>query len=221
MRRILLVLGVLCSPVFLAAVEPRTIITGEEMEILKGGQTVLFSGGARVTRGENVLTADRLRQDKKTNRVEAEGRVNFKSYTQERELVLGRSERALYLPADEKGELWEGRPEIQYYAKTSTAPLQLEADRIRFDQKTEEIQASGTVTIVSSSATAHAPEAVFRQRDKTVVLNGTAPQPRVRYLGEKGVSTYQADRITVYIDRKRTFLEGNVHVRVESEELKR
>ena len=55
------------SAVSIAAVaqkEPKTIITGDQMEIGSKGQMVIFTGNAKVSRGKNVLVADRIVQDK-------------------------------------------------------------------------------------------------------------------------------------------------------------
>jgi lipopolysaccharide export system protein LptA len=196
--------------VSLGAKEPKTIITGDQMEILQGGQKLIFTGNSRVSRGESVLNADQMIQDKKNNRIEAAGKVNFRSYTQEREAVFGRSEKAIYSPESGQGELWGGRPKIIYNVKNSTGPIELEADRINFDQKKEDIFASGNVEIVSSSVSAYSPSAQFNQNEKQVVLTGQKPQPLIVYRGEDRKGKYRADRITMVMDSHTVVLEGNV-----------
>jgi lipopolysaccharide export system protein LptA len=203
----------------LGAREPKTVITGDQMEILQNGKKVVFSGNSRVRRGESTLNADQLVQDKANNRIEAAGRIGFRGYTRDRELVVGRSEKAIYNPDSGQGELWEGRPQIVYHVKNSTGPVEVEADRIRFDQAREEIAANGNVDIVSSSATAHAPAALFRQQEKRVILTGQKPQPLLVYRGEDQKGTYRADRITMLIDSHTVVLEGNVSGIVDVKEL--
>jgi lipopolysaccharide export system protein LptA len=189
----------------------KTVITGDQMEIMKGGDTVVFSGSSKVKRGDSILNADRLSQDRKTNRVEAFGNINFQTYTQDRELVVGSSMRALYHPEKGTGELWEGRPKIIYHVKSSTAPLQLVADRISFDEKNEQIHAVGKAEIVSSSANACAPDVLFRQKEKMVILTGADPQAELEYLQDDGErAKYHADRITVYTEKKRIIMEGGI-----------
>jgi len=203
-----LVLGLLFSR--LGAKEPKTVVTGDQMEILQSGDKIIFTGNSRVSRGESVLNADQLIQDKKNNRIEAAGKVNFRSYTQERETVFGRSDKAIYSPESGQGELWGGRPKIIYNVKNSTGPVEVEADRINFDQKKEDIFASGNVEIVSSSMSAYAPSAQFRQNEKQVVLTGQKPQPLIVYRGEDQQGKYRADRITMIMDSHTVVLEGNV-----------
>lgn len=190
--------------------EPDTVITGDQMEIIKGGETVVFSGDARVTRGSDRLSADRLVQNKKGNYIEAFGSVDFKTVTQDNEPVSGRAERGQYHPDQGWGELTEGRPTVVYQSVQSTGPVRLTADRIRFDRKADRINAAGQVEIVTSSATALAPSAVFLQKDRKVVMTGGVPQARIIYTETDRTGDYQADRITVYLDRRRVLMEGRV-----------
>jgi lipopolysaccharide export system protein LptA len=165
------------------------------------------------------LTAEKLVQNKKSKSVTAEGNITFKSVSKDNEPVEGRSEKARYDTDQGQAELWEGRPEIIYHVKDSTRPVQLTADLIRFDEKKEEIFASGEVVVVSSSANAHSPEALFEQKERKVTLTGTAPQPELVYTNEDQPGKYRADKITLFVDRKKAFLEGNVRTRVTVKEL--
>jgi lipopolysaccharide export system protein LptA len=189
----------------------KTVITGDQMEIIKSGQTVIFTGNSKVVRGDSVLTADKITQDKVNNRVDAEGKVNFKTITRDKEPVSGKAGKITYRPEDGLGEFSSGRPEIWYYVKDTTSPVHLLADTITFDQKKEEIYANGTVEILTSSACAYAPSAVFMQKDKKVLLTGQKQQPRLVYLGEGNPGNYQADKITMFVNQKKVLLEGNVH----------
>jgi lipopolysaccharide export system protein LptA len=194
-----------------AGAEPKTVVTGEQMEMSGGGKVVVFTGGAKVAKGVNELTADKIVQDKQRNRVEAYGRVVFKTINQAKEPMRGTSEKAVYDIQNDSGELSGSRPEIVYYANTSTGPVTMRAEDISFNQEKEELYARDNVEIISSSATAYAPSAVFYQKIKTMVLTGPMPQPLVVYYDEAGKSNkYKADKITFLDGGNRIKLEGNV-----------
>lgn len=197
------------------AKEPKTIITGDQMEIIHSGEKVIFTGNSKVVRGNSVLNADQLVQDKKNNQVDALGKVKFTTFTKDKELVKGQAEKAKYNTETGQGELFEGRPEIKYYVKSSTSPLHVQADIISFDEKTEEIRARGNVVIISSSTSAYCSFAVFTQKNNTVVLTGAGAgektQPYVIYFRNGEKSQYKADIITAYIQTNKVKLEGNVH----------
>jgi lipopolysaccharide transport protein LptA len=212
LKIIIAVLAVFASCCLLhAAKEQKTIITGGEMEITNGGKVVVFTGGAKVEKGPNELTADRLVQDKKKNKVEATGNVVFKTINQQNEKLRGRSGRAVFEMDEEKGELSGGRAEMAYYAKTSTGPIILRAANIAFDTRKEELYAKGEVEIITSSVTAFSPYATFIQRTKNIVLTGPKPQPYVIYYEKGKPNRYKADKITFLNGGDRINLEGNVN----------
>ncbi|MGA2089994.1 MAG: LptA/OstA family protein [Endomicrobiales bacterium] len=190
--------------------EPKTIITGDQMEIESQGQMVIFTGNAKVVRGKNVLIADRIVQDKKINRVDAFGNVDFKTFTQQHEPVWGVAQKAWYSPAAGTGELVDGPASITYSAKTSTSPLKMIASRIAFDERKEEINAVGNVEILSSSACAYGPNALLYQKTKSILMTKTTVQPELVYTDPTQPGRYKADKITAYIEQKHVFLEGNV-----------
>lgn len=198
--------------------EPKTIITGDQMEIASKGQMIVFTGNAKVTRGKNVLIADRIVQDKKINRVDAFGNIDFTTFTQENEPVRGAAQKASYSPADGTGELVDGPASITYSARTSSGPLKMIADRIAFDERKEEVKASGNVEIISSSACAYGPNALLLQKNKSIVMTREAVQPELVYTDPGQPGRYKADRITAYIDQKHIYLEGNVTGKVRMKE---
>ena len=183
------------------AAEPKTIITGAQMEITGSGKKVVFSGGAKVNKGVNELTADKIVQDKVNNRVEAFGNVMFYSVTQDSEPMRGSSQNATYDMNSELGELFGGKPEIIYSIKASTSPVIFRADNIKFDSKKEEIYGKGNVEIITSSVTAYAPNAILIQKEKKVILTGPVPQPLVIYFEGKKQNKYNAEQS--YVPRRR------------------
>jgi len=191
--------------------EPKTHITGGTMDIIKGGQQIVFSNGAKVTKGENELNASKIIQDKQSNTIEAFNNIDFKTYTTDKELILGYGEKARYDLDMNKGELTEGRPHLLYFLKNSTAPVSITADLIRFDKRSEMILARGGVDIISSSGTAHSPSADFEQQHKQLILSGV-PQSSVVYLKpEKSErSDFFADNITLNFDKHMIYFSGNV-----------
>jgi hypothetical protein len=59
----------------LAADAPKTIVKGRKMEIIQRGETVAFSRGVTLTRGNDFMSADRMIDHKKTGITEAWGNV--------------------------------------------------------------------------------------------------------------------------------------------------
>jgi lipopolysaccharide export system protein LptA len=214
-----LVLALLCA-VSLPAKAPKVVITGDEMEILNGGDMVVFSGKSKVVRGESTLNAERLVQDKKNQRVEASGSIYFRSFTTQKELVEAYAEKALYLLDTEQGELTEGRPKVLYHVKTSSVPVVLYADMISFDQRKEEVHAKGAVEIISSSACVYSPSAVLLEKEKKIILEGKTPQPKIVYLHDNDWSEYSADKITYFVDQKRVLLQNDVRGKMKTKEVR-
>ncbi len=203
-----------CAAAGVAAAEEKTIITGDQMEIIRNGEKVVFSGNSKVSQGKNVLKARRIVQEKKRDRVEAEGNVTFYTVTQDSEPLNGRAEKAFFNTATGEGELWEGRPSVMYQARASTGPVHLNADRIRISRARQEIQAEGGVEIITSSATALAPRAVFLQNDKKAVLSGQAAQPEIRYKDPEQRGNYFADTITLFMNDRHVIMDGNVNGKI-------
>jgi len=204
------VLFVLVFAMPLSAQEQKTIITGDQMQMKKGGKVLVFTGNAKVTRGNNILQADSMIQDKVSNIVEAAGNIRFQTCSSDKEPIYATSGKARYDISGEKGSLWENRPHIIYYVKDSTGPVHLFADELQFNKKNEEIAGSGQVEILTSSASVYAPSALFLQKEKKMTFSGN-PQPKLIILQEKQQGTYTADRITMLIDRKKVIMEGSVH----------
>ncbi len=191
----------------------KAVITGDQMEIIKSGREVVFSGNAVVTRGLSVLKADWLKQDKATGLVEARGNVYLKTFSQDGELIVGRGGRARYLPEDGKGEFWESRPNVVYYVKSSTEPLNLTADKIDFDNLSKIIHAEGAFEIITSSGSAFAQDAVYRQQEMKVFLTGQ-PRPRIIYDEKSRKGEYTADLITLSTEKRDADLQGHVHGKI-------
>ncbi|MFH1369274.1 MAG: LptA/OstA family protein [Elusimicrobiota bacterium] len=206
-----IITATVCSGAAFCADKPKTRITGGSMEIIKGGQQVIFLDSAKVIRGENVLMAEKIVQDKKNNVVEAYTNVVFSGLSASGEVINGESDKARYDMDAEFAELWDGKPKVTYFMRESTGPLVLQADRINMDQAKEQISAYGNVIIISSSGTARSPQALFLQKERKIVLTGI-PQPLLLY-GDKGKSDkseYKADKITFLLNENKILLEGNV-----------
>ena len=196
------------------AKETKTVITGNEMEIINGGEKVVYSGSSKVVRGDNVLMADKIIQNKKDNTVEAQGNIDFSTLTDEKEKIAGSSENGEFNMKTGKGKLWNGRPMLKYFVKTSTSPVVLQARTIDFNQKTKEIFAKGDVVIISSSMTAYSPQALFKGKINQIVLTGKNPQPRVIFIENDKKGDYHADKITMYTDKKKIYFEENVNGKI-------
>ncbi|MBN1621158.1 MAG: hypothetical protein JW871_01040 [Endomicrobiales bacterium] len=192
------------------ASKSKVTVTGKKMEMIKGGQQVVFSQGAEVRKGKNALKAKKIIQNKKDDTVEASGRVDFKTFSDNNELIQAKSEKAKYNLKNNTGKLWGGRPKVIYNMQGSTVPVYIQADNIDFDQEVQEFNAKGNVEVISSSACAYSDAAVFYQKEQKVVLTGVE-QPYILYLNKGRHDKVKADKVTVLFDNRKMYLEGNVH----------
>jgi lipopolysaccharide export system protein LptA len=192
-----------------AQANKKTVITGDSMEMIDAGKKVVFSGGAKVVHGKDILKADEIIQDKTENTVNAKGNINFQTLVNEDELMTGTAAKMLYNITTESGQLKENRPKLIYKVKTSTQPVTLTADNIDFDHIKGYSNASGNVEIISSSASAYSQRAQFYYKEKKVVLNGGKEQPRVNYTAQGRNDRFYGDVITMFLDKKIMILEGN------------
>ncbi len=194
--------------------DEKTVITGNEIQIINGGGKVVYSGNSKAVKGADMLKADKIIQDRNSKILDAEGNVYFITYNEEKEKVVGSANDAEFNSKTGKGRLWNGKPELKYYTKTSTGPIELDAQTIDFDQKKSEIFAKGNVVILSSSATAYSPQALCRQKDKQIFLTGPIPQPRVIFIDNDKKGDFNGDRVTVYTDKKKMYFDGNVNGKI-------
>jgi len=201
------------GPVF-ASVEPKTIITGDKMQIIHNGAEVIFTGNALVDHGRDQLSADKIVQDKKNNIVDASGNVDFKTVTADTEPVRGLAGRAHYSMKTKQGRLWENRPLAMWWSSTSSSPVTMQADTINFDQAKGEMIGEGAVNIISSSGTISSPSAHFYQHEKKLVLTNGAFQPEVTYVQPDSSGRYRADNIVMLMSDKKAIFTGNVWGRV-------
>jgi lipopolysaccharide transport protein LptA len=210
MRKIVLSVIVFISCVFGVSAEgPKTVITGDKMTIMDGGKKVVYSGRSKAVRGDRSLTADTIVQDKSGSRLEAKNNVTFRGYSKEGEPVKGTADNCWYMLEDERGELSGKRANLTYQTKTSSAPMSMTADRIAFDMKKEQVNASGNVEVLSFSATAHSPRLVYSESNKMMVLEKLEYRPWIVYKSEDKTVTYRADTIIGTMDNKKLVCSGN------------
>lgn len=188
----------------------KTVVTGESMEMIDAGKRVIFSGNARVVHGQDVLNADEIVQDKVSDVVNAKGNVNFQTVSDDNELIKGTADRAVYNLTTKSGQLSEKRPKLYYVIKNSTSPVTVQADIIDINQGANRADAAGNVVIISSSASAYSGRALFVYSDKKLFLTGTTDQPKIFYFAQGRKDRFFADKITMFVDKKRIILEGNV-----------
>ncbi|OGS17922.1 MAG: hypothetical protein A2219_01915 [Elusimicrobia bacterium RIFOXYA2_FULL_50_26] len=189
--------------------QPKAVITGDEMEIIKNGSAVIFNGNAMVKRGDSSLKAERIVHDKANNTVEATGNIIFDTVTEKNEPLHATGQKARYSVTLGEGELSQGRPHVTWHVRESTTPVQIFADVIRFDKQREEITGEGGVEVISSSACAYAPRVMFMQRSNEAFLTGS-PQPKIVYHSSNR-GEYSADSITIFMKDHSAELKGNVH----------
>jgi hypothetical protein len=121
---------------------PKTTITGEKMNILSKGDVIEFSGDVKMVRGEDVLTADRVRMDEKTGLARAWGRVHLTRRQSEEGLLWEAwADAALYDSRASSGTLWGTRDAARLMRSPlkpgpgAPAPFALAADRVTLYQE--------------------------------------------------------------------------------------
>ena len=200
---ILLIAGSACGA------DKKTVITGENMEILSGGRRISFTGGAKVERGLNELTADTILQDKSKGIYEASGNVNFRAMTSDNDVLTGQGAKAVYAPDKEYGEIFGGRVKMSYVVKGAGEPVLTETDKIVYNKPLDSVRAIGRVRIMYSSGTALSDEADFIQSSREIILSG-AGRPSISVKETEYEGSIVSDKMTLLPDRKKIRCEGNV-----------
>jgi hypothetical protein len=134
-------LAVACLSAAPAAEEPgkeKTVITGERMNLLQKGAAVEFTGGVTLTRGKDLLKADRMVSDEKNGFTQAWGRV----YLRRDDAAAGArweawSDEAQYAKNLSSGTLWGKKEPARVVRKPLSGEgetLEMRAFRITFHE---------------------------------------------------------------------------------------
>ena len=138
--------GLLVFPWGLVALD--TTIKGEKMEVLEKGERIHFSGGVKLIRGSDVLTASDMETTKRRDKATAHGNVKFTRIVSEMEKWDGSSQRGFYDTQTGEGYL-EGDSGarahlIQTKILSSTSTQKIDVLAHRFDFSKDKDKAVGT-----------------------------------------------------------------------------
>jgi lipopolysaccharide export system protein LptA len=196
------------------------VITGDVMEIRKGGDITVSRGNSKAVNGKNVIEAREMVYNKKKSLLSAKGAVKLFSKSDENEPLEAYGGFASYDTSRQKGKLWGDEAEIKYYMNSSSAPLVLKAAEIYVDRSIETLSAYKDVRVVTSSGTIYSDNAVFYKKDGSVVMEKEQKRPLadVVYDGRKGV--YEADKMVFYNsdENKKILMSGKVSGKIEMED---
>jgi lipopolysaccharide assembly outer membrane protein LptD (OstA) len=203
-----------------AAQGKQTVITGDEMEVLKGGDITVSKGNSKAVNGDNTVTADKMTYDKKKSLVSASGRVKLYSKSSDGSPVEASGDYAKYNLGASAGELFGKKADLKYGVKNSDSPLVLKAGEIRINAKNETLSARGEVEIITSSGTIYSDNAVFDKKSSSLLAVKELKRPAadVIYDGRKGF--YEADEMVFYnsADNKKIVMSGSVKGKMHMED---
>lgn len=189
------------------------------MELVDKGDVVRFIGGVVLTRGNDILRADRMETNKHRDKVFANGRVHLfrKMLTGEKLNAYG--DQGFFNTESGDGYLESrSKPAHLVYDKvlssTATRELDIYADRFDFSQVRSTGVATGNVTgsTIDPNTGDHfqfwTSSADIDQGDQTVRLYGPVVS-KIRQETAKGYRTIEGDVITLKSDDRTMLAEGN------------
>ena len=180
---------------------PKTIVKGQKMEVIKRGESVAFSGGVTMTRGDDFMSADRMINHEKQGITEACGNV----YLRRKDPVHGSQSEAwgdegTYDSNQTSGTL-RGNVFAEIRESTPTERLSRAwAGFLSFDSN------AGTLRLERTPATS-GPRARFQPPWPA----GVAPRPRVVVEEAGGKRDLCGNVLTFYQDDDRVTADGSVH----------
>jgi lipopolysaccharide assembly outer membrane protein LptD (OstA) len=206
---------------FAGGISGKTIITGNEMEVIKAGEIAILKGNSKAVTNGNVMTASKMIYDKKNSILSAFDNVTLLSKTQngERFEMCGNS--ACYYINDKKGKFWGDNTVAKYFVRNSSSEpsITLHAQEIYIDRNLETLNACDDVTIETSSGIVCSDNAVFNGKTLNATFRKCKKRPTacVSY-AEKGF--YEADEMIFNIasGNKKIIMNGTVVGKIEMED---
>ncbi|MDR1942427.1 MAG: hypothetical protein LBQ47_08890 [Endomicrobium sp.] len=198
----------------------QTVITGDVMEVFKGGDITVSKGRSKAVNGNNSVLSDKMTYDKKSSLVSASGRVKLYSKTEDGTPLEAYGDFAQYNLDSSTGRLFGKKASLKYGLKDSDSPLVLKAKEMRINKNLETLNARGDVEIITSSGTIYSDNALFDKKTYSVlaVKEDKRPSADVLYDGKKGF--YEADTMIFYnsADDKKIVMKGSVKGRMHMED---
>lgn len=190
---------------------PKTVITGDRMNILDQGDAVEFTGGVKMVRGDDTLTADRMVSDEKNKTVRAWGRVHWR-----RDVPLEGirwdvwGDEGFFDSANSSGTLRGKRKQARVRrSPLNNAPggvLTLRSNLVRLFPKGEDVSgrvpwvSSATVNAVNLSSETSSAEAIGKVY---VTYVEGAPQPRETEMWcDRALYDGAVERVSLWQDKQ-------------------
>lgn len=161
---------------------PKTVITGDRMNLLRKGEAVEFLGGVKLARGSDRMTADRMVSDEKRGLTQAWGRVYLRrDVPTEGVRWEAWADEGRYHSPSSSGTLWGRKGSVRLRRSVLTEgegdkPLEMEADRITF------FDAALVPAVEGSSRPAASPAGTGQRAEAEgrvhVLLREFLPEPR-------------------------------------------
>ncbi len=202
-----------------AQVKEKTVITGDIMKIKKSGEKTIVEGNATIARGSNTVTSDKMTYYKNNSNVDAKGNVKFYVRDEDGSTIKALSQEAVYNTDNSSGQLWGGRPVIQYNLKNSTDTVYLFADKVYLHNDFEYADAEGSVEIISSSGTITSDNALLDKKTKSLFMHKNLKKPQVNAYQKDKEAEFTADEISLFYDNKTIQKNKNVEGKIRMDTL--
>jgi lipopolysaccharide export system protein LptA len=197
----------------------KTVVTGDRMEIKKSGEKTIVKGNAKIVRSSNTVTSDKMTYYKNNSNVDASGNVVFFVNNEDGSIIKATSEEAVYNTNDSSGQLWGGRPTIEYNLKNSTDTMYLYADKLYVDNDFEYADAEGNVEIVSSSGTIISENALLDKKANTLFMHKNKKKPQINAYQNDKKAEFKADEISLFYNEKTVKMNKNVEGKITMDTL--
>lgn len=197
----------------------KTEITGKIMTVKNAGKEAVFSGGAKIVRASNTITADNMIYYKQTDTVNADGNVKFKVINNDGSVINAKSQKATYNVKNYDGKLWDGNPIVEYKLKDSTDTVFLLADTVEINKNFESAKAQDNVKIISSSGTITSDNAFLNRNDNSLVMKKDKKKPQVDVKQDDKEAHFKADNISLFYDTKTVKMNNNVEGKIIIEDI--
>ena len=206
-----IIIFLFCFSCFVIAEQQKeqTEITGESMTLKKNENAVIFTGGAKVVRGDKTIKADTMEYKKTTGLINAYGNVKFFLNNKDGK-VNAYAQNAIYNVNDYTGKLWGGKPLIEYTVKDSTEIIKLYADNFYLENGLETARAESNVEIISSSGTIISDNALIDKNSKSLYMRKDIKKPQVTAFQEDKKAVFEADEIYMLYEDKTVKMNKNV-----------
>ena len=220
-KKIFSIISIMLCVSFAFAVEQKqkTEITGDKMILKDKGQIAYFKGHANVKRGNYNITSNEMTYYRKTDDVQAKGKVNFSVKNEDGSVIKAKSENANYNTKLLNGKMWGDNPVVEYEINNSTDTIFLYMDTLYLSDNFESVKAIDNVKIISSSGTITADNALLKKEDNSLYMEKDENKPQVNVWQQDKKAEFKADEISLLYDKKTVKMNKNVEGKIIFESL--